>query len=38
LRFLEKVCNYFFPKSIILYAQKALNTSPQRARRTQSTP
>jgi SAM-dependent methyltransferase len=22
LRFLEKVCNYFFPKSIILYAQK----------------
>jgi SAM-dependent methyltransferase len=38
LRFLEKVCNYFFPKSIILYAQKALNTSSQRARRTQSTP
>ncbi len=23
LRFLEKLCNYFFPKSIILYAQKA---------------
>jgi ubiquinone/menaquinone biosynthesis C-methylase UbiE len=35
LRFLEKPCNYFFPKSIILYAQKAFNTSPPRARRTQ---
>jgi len=26
LRFLEKVCNYFFPKSIILYAQKIGST------------
>jgi ubiquinone/menaquinone biosynthesis C-methylase UbiE len=35
LRFLEKGCNYFFPKSIILYGQKASNASPQRARRPQ---
>ena len=25
LRFSENLCNYFFPKSIILYAQKAQN-------------
>jgi SAM-dependent methyltransferase len=35
LRFLEKVCNYFFPKSIILYGQKVFEASPQRARRPQ---
>ena len=26
LRFMEKLCNYFFPKSIILYAQKGNGT------------
>jgi hypothetical protein len=32
---LEKVCNHFFPKSIILYAQKTFNDSPQSPRRPQ---
>jgi ubiquinone/menaquinone biosynthesis C-methylase UbiE len=34
LRTSEKICNYFFPKSIILYAQKK-DHSPQRTQRSQ---
>jgi SAM-dependent methyltransferase len=33
LRMTEKICNYFFPKSIILYAQKENSNSPQRTQR-----
>lgn len=29
LRFLERIGNYFFPKSIILYGQKRITASPQ---------
>lgn len=31
LRFMEKFCDYFFPKSIILYAQKGKDHSPPRS-------
>ena len=35
LRLAEKICNFFFPKSIILYAQKQNCHSAQRAQKSQ---